>query len=75
MGVSFTVPPSPRRPQAHPENGELQAAFAIFCWLGLDDVPRAREHYERASALDPKNLNIAASRAYFEMAVARGARA
>lgn len=57
--------------QEHPDNAELQAAFGVFQWLGLNDVSRAREHFDIAARLGPANLNIAASRAYFEMMVAR----
>lgn len=53
--------------QTEPSNPDKLAAYALFCWLGKGNAEKARDLYEKAQGLAPDDIDILASRAYFEM--------
>jgi cytochrome c-type biogenesis protein CcmH/NrfG len=53
--------------QREPENAGLLASYAVFLWEARGDAAAASTLFDAAAALDPQNLDVLASRAYYAM--------
>ncbi len=56
----------PAREQREPANADLLASYAVYLWEH-GDAEAASTLFDAAAALEPGNLDVLASRAYFAM--------
>ncbi len=53
--------------QREPANGALLASYAVFLWEERGDLVAAGTLFDAAAVLEPTDLDVLASRAYFAM--------